>query len=104
MKIETLKALGYRPRAPVQIDEFADPVKREQWICEKGLAVFSLMIEKSDEAHLTWERGWEGHEKAQLLRMARLSFEKKIRWLEETQDLIQALQRGKVLQVRNTKP
>jgi len=33
---------GYRPRAPVAIEEFADPGKREQWVREKGLTVFSL--------------------------------------------------------------
>ena len=42
-----------------------------------------------------WERGWDGHEKAQLLRMARLSFEEKIKWLEEAQEVIQAMQRQK---------
>jgi hypothetical protein len=47
------------------------------------------------------EKGWSGHEKAQLLRMAGLSFGEKIRWLEETQDLIQALQQDKVLPLRN---
>jgi hypothetical protein len=40
--IDVFKSLGYRSRAPVQIEEFADPVKREQWIREKGLTVFSL--------------------------------------------------------------
>ncbi|MGQ0721576.1 MAG: nucleotidyl transferase AbiEii/AbiGii toxin family protein [Candidatus Eiseniibacteriota bacterium] len=37
-----LGALGYRPRAPVKLDEFADPAKRREWIEEKGLVVFSL--------------------------------------------------------------
>ena len=46
------------------------------------------MIEKRDKAHLLWEEGWAGHERAQLLRMAGLYFEDKIRWLEETQELI----------------
>ena len=36
------KAFGYRPRAPVDIEEFADPEKRGQWVREKGLTVFSL--------------------------------------------------------------
>ena len=55
------------------------------------------MIEKSDQAHFMWEEGWTGHEKAQLLRMAGLSFEEKIRWLEETQVLIQAFQQNRGL-------
>lgn len=54
------------------------------------------MIEKSDETHHTWEKGWEGHEQAQLLRMAGLSFEEKIRWLEEAQELIQAFEQDRV--------
>ena len=37
-----LGGLGYRPRAPVPADSFADPNLREQWIREKGLTVFSL--------------------------------------------------------------
>jgi hypothetical protein len=52
------------------------------------------MIEISDQAHFMWEKGWAGHEKAQLLRMAELSFEKKIRWLEEAQELIHAFQQN----------
>ena len=34
--------LGYRPRAPVALEEFADSEKRAQWVREKGLTVFSL--------------------------------------------------------------
>jgi len=40
--IGVFKALGYRPRAPVEIEAFADPKKREEWVREKGLTVFSL--------------------------------------------------------------
>lgn len=40
--IDIFKEFGYRPRAPVDIEEFADPEKREQWVREKGLTVFSL--------------------------------------------------------------
>ena len=36
------KRLGYRPRAPVDLDDFADPVKRAEWVRDKGLTVFSL--------------------------------------------------------------
>jgi len=32
-----------------------------------------------------WERGWDGHERAQLRRRARLSFIEKLAWLEEAQ-------------------
>jgi hypothetical protein len=36
------KDLRYRPRAPVSLDEFADPARRAEWVREKGLTVFSL--------------------------------------------------------------
>lgn len=35
-------SLGYRPRPPVALEDFADPEKRKSWIREKGLTVFSL--------------------------------------------------------------
>ena len=40
--IAALEALGYRPRAPVEFAEFADPAKRRQWARDKGLTVFSV--------------------------------------------------------------
>jgi hypothetical protein len=40
--VEALAALDYRPRAPVPIREFADPVRRREWVESKGLTVFSL--------------------------------------------------------------
>lgn len=40
--LAALKALGYRPRAPVPMEQFGDPEMRERWIREKGLTVFSL--------------------------------------------------------------
>jgi hypothetical protein len=52
------------------------------------------MTEKDgDKQRHMWEEGWEGHEKAQLLRMAALSFEEKIRWLEEAQEKVRILQK-----------
>lgn len=32
-----------------------------------------------------WERGWNGHQKAQVLRWASLPFRDKILWLEEAE-------------------
>jgi hypothetical protein len=55
------------------------------------------MVEKRDQPHLIWEVGWTGHENAQLLRMAKLPFEEKLRWLEATQELILALEQNSVL-------
>jgi hypothetical protein len=40
--MDALSTLAYRPRAPVAAVDFADPVKRREWIEDKGLVVFSL--------------------------------------------------------------
>ena len=40
--VAALSQLGYQPRAPVGLSEFADPKKRAMWVREKGLTVFSL--------------------------------------------------------------
>jgi predicted nucleotidyltransferase len=37
-----LETLGFRPRAPVPLIQFADIEIRESWIRDKGLTVFSL--------------------------------------------------------------
>ena len=37
-----LGRLGYRPRAPVPVEQFADPRMRASWIKDKGLTVFGL--------------------------------------------------------------
>lgn len=40
--VEALTTLGYKPRAPVPFRDFEDRVKRESWIRDKGITVFSL--------------------------------------------------------------
>ena len=40
--IAAISALGYRSRAPVPLEQFADPVRRAEWAVQKGLTVFSL--------------------------------------------------------------
>jgi hypothetical protein len=40
--VRALGTLGYRPRAPVPAEQFADASMRRRWIEEKGLTVFSL--------------------------------------------------------------
>lgn len=40
--LDTLKALGFQPRAPVAAELFADPETRACWVRDKGLTVFSL--------------------------------------------------------------
>jgi hypothetical protein len=41
-----------------------------------------------------WERGWEGHERAQRRRMARLTLAEKLEWLESAQRLVMHLRGG----------
>ncbi|MCK9462813.1 MAG: hypothetical protein M0R80_24590 [Proteobacteria bacterium] len=38
-----------------------------------------------------WERGWDGHARMQRQRLAALSLEEKIRWLEEAQRLVEQI-------------
>jgi hypothetical protein len=40
--LAALERLGYRPRAPVSLEQFLDPDARRGWIEDKGLTVFSL--------------------------------------------------------------
>jgi len=40
--VSALAALGYRPRVPVAAEDLADHVKRENWIREKNMLVFSF--------------------------------------------------------------
>ncbi|MBI4524492.1 MAG: hypothetical protein HY695_11860 [Deltaproteobacteria bacterium] len=40
--LEALGSLGYRPVAPVPVEQFADPAIREAWIREKNRVVFGL--------------------------------------------------------------
>ena len=39
---ETMKALGYKPKAPVSIEDFGIRENRKKWVREKGMKVFSL--------------------------------------------------------------
>lgn len=40
--LDLVKELGYRPKIPVPLEQFADPAKRQEWIETKGMRVFSL--------------------------------------------------------------
>jgi len=44
--VAALAALGYRPRAPVAFEAFADPVQRATWARDKGLMVFSVFSDQ----------------------------------------------------------
>ena len=38
-----------------------------------------------------WERGWDGHDREQLIRLARLPLPQKLQWLEEAHRLVRPL-------------
>jgi len=40
--LEVLQGLEYRPRAPVELFDFLDPARRQSWIEQEGMRVFSL--------------------------------------------------------------
>lgn len=40
--VTALTDQGFKPKIPVDAMDFADPEKREQWINEKGMQVFSM--------------------------------------------------------------
>jgi len=40
--ITAMNELGCKPRLPVKAEDFADPLKRENWIAEKGMEVFTF--------------------------------------------------------------
>ncbi len=44
--VRSLATLGYRPRAPVRAEQFADATTRESWLREKGLTVFGLWSDR----------------------------------------------------------
>lgn len=50
--ITAVKALGMIPRVPVNIDDFAQPQKRHEWIHEKNMKVFSVSNPKNPMEHV----------------------------------------------------
>ena len=55
--VGAMRGLGYRPRAPVELDEFIDPSARQRWAQEKDMIVFSLFSDahKATEVDLFLE-------------------------------------------------
>ena len=49
------------------------------------------MDEPNDPTEGAWPVGWDGHERAQLLRMAAWPLPLKLRWLEEAQAVVEHL-------------
>lgn len=45
--VKVCHKLGLKPKAPVKLEDFADPEKRDGWIRDKGLMVFSLFDPKN---------------------------------------------------------
>src|SRR5687767_13397743 len=45
--VQSLADLGYRPMAPLQAEDFADPTKRDAWIRDKGMTVFPMYNEQT---------------------------------------------------------
>lgn len=39
-----------------------------------------------------WDHGWAGHEEAQMLRLAKLSFREKLAWLDEAHRMVLHMQ------------
>ncbi len=46
----------------------------------------------SPDENILRESGWEGHEAAQLRRMARLTLEQKSRWLQSAQEMVKKME------------
>jgi len=40
--VAAMEKMGYKPKAPVKASEFIDPRKREMWVREKNMKVFSF--------------------------------------------------------------
>ena len=56
----------------------------------------------SPNENTLWESGWQGHESAQLQRMARLTLEQKIRWLQSAPEFVIKMQQSR--QKKNPQP
>jgi hypothetical protein len=44
--------------------------------------------DNDDHEQRVWERGWDEHERLQLVRMAKLSLAQKLEWLEQAHRLV----------------
>ncbi|NOT00939.1 MAG: hypothetical protein HOP29_09945 [Phycisphaerales bacterium] len=53
------------------------------------------MKECDERLDQEWDRGWDGHEKRQLRRLADLPFVEKLEWLEEAQELAEFIQQSR---------
>ena len=66
--MEVFRSLGLRPRAPVDILDFAKPDRRKTWVEEKGMRVFTLHdpaqpmreVDVFVESPIPFEELWRG--------------------------------------------
>lgn len=76
--IGALTGLGLRPRVPVDASEFADPAKRESWIREKNMRVFTMIdpanpmrqVDVFVESPIDFDSLWQ---RAEVVRLDRVS-------------------------------
>jgi hypothetical protein len=72
--IGVFKSLSYTPRAPVSIEQFADPVARQNWVRDKGMTVFSMFSDRHPQtevdlfvqAPLDFEKAYQNAARQQL--------------------------------------
>jgi predicted nucleotidyltransferase len=50
--VDLIKSLKWKPRVPVDVNEFSDPKKRQVWIKTKGMKVFSVYNPKKELEHI----------------------------------------------------
>ena len=50
--VEVVKVLGFKPKIPVKVDDFAIPSKRKSWIEEKNMKVFSVYNPSQEIEHI----------------------------------------------------
>lgn len=50
--IVAIKSIGWRPRLPVSLEGFANATKRQRWIKEKGMKVFTIYNPERDLEHV----------------------------------------------------
>ncbi|MBI4803299.1 MAG: hypothetical protein HY796_12330 [Elusimicrobia bacterium] len=50
--VKAVKALGFKPKVPVRIDDFADSSKRREWIEGKNMKVFSVYNPSNEIEHV----------------------------------------------------
>ncbi len=50
--IDVIKPLGYKPRIPVELEDFIKQENRDKWTKEKGMKVFSVYNPKNEFEHI----------------------------------------------------